>query len=186
MRIVLLPFLVITIWGGSVTFSPNDVGSASNDELLAGISWRTLCCSSPEGSRQSITVTNKDFTGNGGDAAAREDMFGSKVSDLLMKSESAVVTGQLPAFNEDHPLFRVIREMISVRKQNPTLQRGIQMVRYADEKPGIFAVSRIDRERREEMLAVFNNSGETEQSEHQSLIRRRETGNAFSLRVRKE
>jgi hypothetical protein len=33
-------------------------------------------------------------------------------------------------------------------------------VRYADTDPGIFAVSRIDRERREEMLAVFNNSGE--------------------------
>ena len=37
----------------------------------------------------------------------------------------------------------------------------MQIVRYADAKPGIFAVSRIDPERREEMLAVFNNSGET-------------------------
>ncbi len=76
-----------------------------------------------------------------------------------MKSELAEVMGRVPAFNEDHPLFRVIREMISVRKQNPPLQRGIQMVRYADDKPGIFAVSRIDPERREEMLAIFNNSG---------------------------
>jgi hypothetical protein len=51
--------------------------------------------------------------------------------------------------------------MISVRKQNPTLQRCIQIVQYADRKPGIFAVSRIGREDREEMLAVFNNSTET-------------------------
>ena len=72
--------------------------------------------------------------------------------------------GSAAAFNEDHPLFRAIREMIAVRKQNPTLQRGIQIVRYADEKPGIFAISRIDRERREEMLAVFNNSSDSKKA----------------------
>src|SRR5580698_9150485 len=88
-------------------------------------------------------------------------MFGSKVPDYAEEKRIGGGDGSTPAFNEDHPLFRAIREMISVRKQNPPLQRGVQIVRYADAKPGIFAVSRVDPERREEMLAVFNNSGET-------------------------
>jgi glycosidase len=101
------------------------------------------------------------FTGKGGDAASREDMFGSKVNDFVQEKRIGGGDGSKPAFNEDHPLFRAIRAMISVRKQNPVLQDGIQIVRYAEDKPGIFAVSRIDRERREEMLVVFNNSAET-------------------------
>jgi glycosidase len=101
------------------------------------------------------------FTGKGGDAASREDMFGSKVNDFVQEKRIGGGDGSKPAFNEDHPLFRAIRAMISVRKQNPVLQDGIQIVRYAEAKPGIFAVSRIDRERREEMLVVFNNSAET-------------------------
>jgi glycosidase len=101
------------------------------------------------------------FTGKGGDAASREDMFGSKVTDFIQEKRIGGGDGSAPAFNEDHPLFRAVRAMISVRKQNPVLQDGIQFVRYAEDKPGIFAVSRIDRERREEMLVVFNNSAET-------------------------
>ena len=64
----------------------------------------------------------------------------------------------MAAFNEDHPLFRAIREMATVRRNNPPLQSGIQIVQYADDKPGIFAVSRIDRNNREEMLVALNNS----------------------------
>jgi glycosidase len=101
------------------------------------------------------------FTGKGGDAASREDMFGSKVNDFVQEKRIGGGDGSKPAFNEDHPLFRAIRTMISVRKQNPVLQDGIQIVRYAEAKPGIFAVSRIDRERREEMLGVCNHSAET-------------------------
>jgi alpha-amylase len=83
------------------------------------------------------------------------------VNDFVQEKRIGGGDGSKPAFNEDHPLFRAIRAMISVRKQNPVLQDGIQIVRYAEAKPGIFAVSRIDRERREEMLVVFNNSAET-------------------------
>jgi hypothetical protein len=55
--------------------------------------------------------------------------------------------------------------MISVRQKNPALQSGIQLVRYAEDNPGIFAVSRIDRDQREELLVVFNNSGETRKAD---------------------
>ena len=141
-------------------FLSNDVGSASNEELLARDILAHAVLFFTRGIPAVYYGDEQGFSGNGGDTAAREDMFGSKVSAFAHEKRIGGGDGSMPAFNEDHPLFRVIREMISVRKQNPALQRGIQTVRYADDKPGIFAVSRIDPERREEMLAIFNNSGE--------------------------
>ena len=94
--------------------------------------------------------------------------------------------GSAPAFNEDHPLFRAIREMISVRKKNPTLQSGIQIVRYAEDKPGIFAVSRIDPKRREEMLVVFNNSSGNAAKRISKSFRRPAIGNGSLIPAPKE
>jgi glycosidase len=142
-------------------FLSDDLGSASDGELLARDILAHALLYFTRGIPALYYGDEQGFTGKGGDVAAREDMFGSKVPDYAKEKRIGGGDGAVPAFNEDHPLFRAIREMISVRKQNPALQRGIQIVRYADEKPGIFAVSRVDRERREEMLAVFNNSGET-------------------------
>jgi Alpha amylase, C-terminal all-beta domain len=105
------------------------------------------------------------FTGKGGDAAAREDMFGSKVPDFVEEKRIGGGSGAAAAFNEDYPLFRAFREMISVRQTNPALQTGIQRVRYAEDHPGIFAVSRIDRDERKEILVVFNNSGEARKAD---------------------
>ena len=142
-------------------FLINDLGSASDDELLARDILAHAVLFFTRGIPAIYYGDEQGFTGNGGDVAAREDMFGSKVPAYAQEKRIGGGDGSAAAFREDHPLFRAIREMIAVRKQNPTLQRGIQIVRYAGEKPGIFAVSRIDRERREEMLAVFNNSGDT-------------------------
>jgi glycosidase len=140
-------------------FLANDVSSASDDELLARDVLAHAVLFFTRGIPAIYYGDEQGFTGKGGDAAAREDMFGSMVPDFAQEKRIGGGDGSAPAFNEDHPLFREMREMISVRKQNPTLQRGIQVVRYADANPGILAVSRIDRERREEMLVVFNNSG---------------------------
>jgi glycosidase len=142
-------------------FISNDVGAASDDEILARDILAHAVLFFTRGIPAIYYGDEQGFTGSGADVAAREDMFGSKASEYTQEKRIGGGDGSAPAFNEDHPLFRAIREMISVRKQNPTLQRGLQIVRYADGKPGIFAVSRIDREHREEMLAVFNNSGET-------------------------
>jgi glycosidase len=142
-------------------FLSNDLSSAPDDELLARDILAHAVLLFTRGIPAIYYGDEQGFTGKGGDVAAREDMFGSKVPDYAQEKRIGGGDGSAPAFNEDHALFRAIREMISVRKQNPPLQRGVQIVRYADAKPGIFAVSRIDPERREEMLAVFNNSGET-------------------------
>ena len=154
-------FLGTMIWGESATSYPMMLAPSSDDELLA----RDILAHAVLFFTRGIPVIyygdEQGFTGKGGDVAAREDMFGSKVTEYAHEKRIGGGDGSAPAFNEDHPLFRAIREMIAVRRQNPTLQRGIQIVRYADGRPGILAVSRIDRERREEMLIVFNNSSET-------------------------
>jgi alpha-amylase len=142
-------------------FLANEVTSGSGDELLARDILAHALLFFARGIPAIYYGDEQGFTGTGGDVAAREDMFGSKVPAYAEEKRIGGGDGSAPAFNEDHPLFRAIREMISVRKQNPTLQRGIQIVRYADPNPGLFAVSRIDRERREEMLAVFNNADVT-------------------------
>jgi glycosidase len=145
-------------------FLSNDVSSGADDELLGRDILAHAVLLFTRGIPSIYYGDEQGFTGRGGDVAAREDMFGSKVPEYAQEKRVGGGDGSAPAFNEDHPLFRAIREMISVRRQNPTLQRGIQMVRYADANPGIFAVSRIDRESREEMLAVFNNSSEAKKA----------------------
>jgi glycosidase len=142
-------------------FLCNDVPTASDEELVARDILAHAVLFFTRGIPAMYYGDEQGFTGKGGDVASREDMFGSKVPDYAQEKRIGGGEGSAPAFNEDHPLFRAIRTMISVRKKNPTLQGGIQIVRYAEDKPGIFAVSRIDQKRREEMLVVFNNSAET-------------------------
>jgi glycosidase len=142
-------------------FLRSDLPSASDEELLARDTLAHAVLFFTRGIPAIYYGDEQGFTGKGGDAAAREDMFGSKVPAFAQEKRIGGGDGSAPAFNEDHPLFRALRAMISVREKNPTLQGGIQIVRYAEEKPGLFAVSRIDPKRREEMLVVFNNSAET-------------------------
>jgi glycosidase len=145
-------------------FLRNDVPTASDKELLARDILAHAVLFFTRGIPAIYYGDEQGFTGNGGDVAAREDMFGSKVPEFAQEKRIGGGDGSGPAFNEDHPLFRAMREMISVRKKSPALQSGIQIVRYAEDKPGIFAVSRIDPKRREEMLVAFNNSGESRQA----------------------
>jgi glycosidase len=142
-------------------FLSGDVSSGSEDELLARDVLAHAVLFFTRGIPTIYYGDEQGFTGKGGDVAAREDMFGSKVPEYAQEKRIGGGDGSVSAFKTDHPLFRAIHEMISIRKQNPALQGGIQVVRYADTVPGILAVSRIDRASREEMLAVFNNSGES-------------------------
>ncbi len=145
-------------------FLSNDLPAASDEELLSrDILAHSLLLFS-RGIPALYYGDEQGFTGKGGDAAAREDMFGSKVPDFIEEKRIGGGDGSAPAFNEDHPLFRAIREMTSVRQKEPALQRGIQVVRHVDDVPGIFAVSRIDPDQRHEVLVVYNNSPETRQA----------------------
>jgi glycosidase len=100
------------------------------------------------------------FAGHpGGDQAARQDMFPSRVASY--NDESLVGTTATTAqasFNPAHPLYREIARLARIRTSHRALTRGLQVVRYSSDKPGLFAVSRFEPGTGREMLLLFNTS----------------------------
>ncbi|WP_294088389.1 alpha-amylase family glycosyl hydrolase [Sphingomonas sp.] len=101
------------------------------------------------------------FVGYGGDQDAREDMFASKVARYtdhgLLGTTS---TNAVANFDEQHPLYRLIAGLAKLRAAHPALRRGITTVRAAEDKPGLFAVTRRDAASGERVLIAFNTSAE--------------------------
>jgi len=99
------------------------------------------------------------FVGKGGDQDSRQDMFASKVasynSEPLLGTNATTATN---SFHTDRPLYREIAKLAHIRTSHPALTRGLQLIRFASEKPGLFAVSRLDPTDRREMLLLFNTS----------------------------
>jgi glycosidase len=101
------------------------------------------------------------FVGKGGDQAARQDMFPSKVASyneqpLLGTSATTAQSN----FDTNHPLYREIAELAHIRTTHRALTRGLQVIRYSSDKPGLFAVSRFDPQSGREMVLLFNTSNE--------------------------
>jgi glycosidase len=97
----------------------------------------------------------------GTDCHAREDMFPSKVA--AYNAEKLVGTAATLAesnFDQNHPIFRAIRELCALRKSKAALRRGLQSVLYSSDKPGLLAVSRCDPESGEAVIVAFNTSSE--------------------------
>jgi glycosidase len=95
----------------------------------------------------------------GGDQNARQDMFPSKVASY--NEDSLIGTTATTAqsnFNPNHPLYREISKLAHIRTSHRALTRGLQVIRFADDKPGLFAVSRFDPDNGREMLLLFNTS----------------------------
>ena len=116
------------------------------------------------------------FAGHpGGDQAARQDMFASRVASY--NDESLVGTSATTAqsnFNPNHPLYREISSLAHIRTNHPALTRGLQTIRFSSDKPGLFAVSRFDPTNGREMLLVFNSSAvRLEQNVHVETRSRR-------------
>jgi neopullulanase len=99
------------------------------------------------------------FVGKGGDQDARQDMFASKVAsynaDKLLGTTSTTAQAN---FNQKHPLYQEIATLARIRTSHSALTRGLQLVRYSQDKPGLFAVSRFDPANGREMLLLFNTS----------------------------
>src|SRR4029079_17790721 len=99
------------------------------------------------------------FVGKGGDQDSRQDMFASKVAsyngDKLLGTNSTTAQAN---FNSQHPLYREIATLARIRTSHPALTRGLQLIRYSQEKPGLFAVSRCERGTGRELLLLFNSS----------------------------
>ena len=99
------------------------------------------------------------FVGKGGDQDARQDMFASQVasynSEALLGTSATTATS---SFHTDHPIYREIAELAHIRTSHRALTRGLQLIRYASDKPGLFAVSRLAPADGREMLLLFNTS----------------------------
>ncbi len=99
------------------------------------------------------------FVGDGGDQAARQDMFPSQVDayndDDLIGTDAT--TGDAN-FDTGHPVYRTLAELAALRREHGALATGAQITRVSDQN--LFVFSRIDRSERVEYLVAANNSGE--------------------------
>ncbi len=95
------------------------------------------------------------FTGDGGYADSREDMFASQVASYndnrLVGTRATTATD---SFRTDGPLYRRIAEMARFRAGHPALRSGRQLVRAQSDKPGLLAFSRLADGA--EYLVVYN------------------------------
>lgn len=99
------------------------------------------------------------FVGKGGDQDSRQDMFASRVASYNAEKLLGTTSTTAQAnFNPQHPLYREISELAHVRTSHRALTRGLQLIRYSSDKPGLFAVSRFDPVNGREMLLLFNTS----------------------------
>ena len=83
------------------------------------------------------------FVSTGGDQAAREDMFASKVDLYNTEDVLGGPEGSMDRYDTEHPLYEHIAALSAVRAANPALADGAQVNRYAADGAGIFATSRI-------------------------------------------
>jgi neopullulanase len=131
----------------------------SDGELLARVRLGHAMLLTLRGVPTIYSGDEQGFVGDGWDQDSREDMFPSKVAvyndNRLLGTKATTADSN---FDTAHPLYIFIAELSALRKAHPALRRGKQIVRNYSDKPGLFAVSRIDEESGEELLAVFNTS----------------------------
>ena len=95
----------------------------------------------------------KGMTGNGGDKAARQDMFPTQVTEWQNEVRiGGSPIGTKSAFDVTNPLEKTIADLQGLTKEYPALRSGTQQLRYANN--GIFAVSRYAD--KQEFLVAFN------------------------------
>jgi len=132
---------------------------ASNDELLKRDMLGHAMLLTLRGVPTIYSGDEQGFVGKGGDQDARQDLFASQVKTynedkLLGTSATTAQTN----FNPDHPMYREIAQLARIRTSHRALTRGRQVIRYAQDKPGLFAASRFDPGTGREMLLLFNTS----------------------------
>jgi glycosidase len=98
------------------------------------------------------------FAGEGADQDARQDMMPSRTAVYLADRRIGGPAGATN-FNLQHPMARAIAELATLRRSQPALRSGRQIVRNYSETPGLFAVSRLDPQSGREVAIAFNTSG---------------------------
>ncbi|OYZ26947.1 MAG: hypothetical protein B7Y31_13530 [Novosphingobium sp. 16-62-11] len=139
------------------TLVKEDRPGISSNELLARVQLGHAMLLTLRGAPVIYYGDEQGFVGDGGDQAAREDMFPSRVAsynDNTLIGTSA--TTARSNFDEAHPLFHTIASLSAIRRAHPALMRGAQIVRDYAQTPGLFSVSRIDPATRAEIFIAFN------------------------------
>ncbi len=97
------------------------------------------------------------FVGDGGDQASRQDMMPSKVASY--NDDDLLATDKTTAddnFDISHPFYVEIAQYAKLYQDYPALRFGQQQTLYAQDKPGIFAISRSVKG--QTVVVVFNTS----------------------------
>ncbi len=102
------------------------------------------------------------FIGSGGDKDARQDMFATQVAQYATEPLIAAPSGSRDRYDTGHPLYELVSGLADLREAHPTLTDGAQIHRYASDKAGIYAFSRIDAQEQVEYVVVANNATTTQ------------------------
>ncbi|NDI09780.1 MAG: hypothetical protein EBY74_02095 [Actinobacteria bacterium] len=95
----------------------------------------------------------------GSDKDARQDLFPTEVSSWQVEKRIGQgPIGKGDSFETSNPLQETIRTLTSLRRNNPALVSGNQVIRHAG--GGWFAVSRSSPSDSHELLAIFNSNDE--------------------------
>lgn len=98
------------------------------------------------------------MTGFGNDNASREDMFPSRSPQFReLALLGTTRTGADDKFDEDHPIYRLVRSLAALRAAHPALSRGSMVLRPCA-RPDVLAFSRVERGECVEYLVALNNS----------------------------
>ncbi|HEY0164058.1 MAG TPA: alpha-amylase family glycosyl hydrolase [Sphingomicrobium sp.] len=130
---------------------------ASDEEVLKRVMLAHVLMLSARGVPTVYSGDEQGFAGDGGDQDAREDMFSSHTAvyndnDLIGTAATTATSN----FDVQHPLYRLIRQLSSVRQREPALRRGATILRAAGDAPGLLAFSRVLDGR--EVLVAINTS----------------------------
>jgi glycosidase len=136
-----------------------DQPGASDDELLARDQLAHALMFFARGQPVVYYGDEQGFVGDGGDKDAREDMFANAVpvyqdNDLIGTDETSADDN----FDRDHPLYEAIQDYSALYQRHRALRTGAQIHRYSSDGPGVYALSRIDRDQRIEYVVALNNS----------------------------
>lgn len=102
------------------------------------------------------------FTGDGGDVAARENMFPSLVEDYNDNQlYGTLATTADDNFDQNHPIYLALQKFAKIRMTHKALRSGMSFNRYFDDNSKIFVLSRVDKDEQKEYLVAFNTDTES-------------------------
>jgi glycosidase len=107
------------------------------------------------------------FVGDGGDQASRQDMMPSMVASY--NDDDLLATDKTTAddnFDASHPLYQAFAHYADLYQTYPALRFGQQQVIYAQDKPGLFAITRdlaaSNTTQGQQLVVVFNTATSTQ------------------------